>query len=319
MTILAAGSERSAPERRKLVTVFGGTGFLGRRIVRRLLGRGFTVRVAARHPKRVQAVFRPDEPAPLAVAADVHDDVAVAAALVGAQGAVNAVSLYVETGRASFDAVHVDGAARLAKCAREVGVERLVHVSGIGADPESTAPYIRARGRGEFAVLQAFGAATLVRPAVMFGPDDAFLTRLVTLVWTLPIYPMFGRGQTRLQPVYVDDVAEAIARVLDRSDGADRPCYELGGPRIYTYQELLQSIANEMGTRVRTVPMPFAVWQALARVAEFLPGAPLTRNQIALMRRDNIASDDMPGLSKLSVTPTAVEAIVPEIVGRGPG
>jgi uncharacterized protein YbjT (DUF2867 family) len=160
---------------------------------------------------------------------------------------------------------------------------------------------------------------TLVRPAVMFGPDDAFLTRLVKLVRTLPVYPMFGRGQTRLQPVYVDDVAEAIARVLDRSDGADRPCYELGGPRIYTYQELLQSIANEMGTRVRTVPMPFAVWQALARVAEFLPGAPLTRNQIALMRRDNIASDDMPGLSKLSVTPTAVEAIVPEIVGRGPG
>jgi len=192
-------------------------------------------------------------------------------------------------------------------------------VSGIGADPESTAPYIRARGRGEFAVLQAFGAATLVRPAVMFGPDDAFLTRLVKLVRTLPIYPMFGRGKTRLQPVYVDDVAEAIARILDRSDGADRPCYELGGPRIYTYQEFLQSIAKEMGTHVRTVPMPFAVWQALARVAEYLPGTPLTRNQIALMRRDNIASDDLPGLPELSVTPTAVEAIVLQIAGRRPG
>jgi uncharacterized protein YbjT (DUF2867 family) len=319
MTALTADSERSAPERRRLVSVFGGTGFLGRRIVRHLLGRGFAVRVAARRPERIQAVFPSDQPMPLAVAADVHDEAAVAAALLGAYGAVNAVSLYVETGRASFDAVHVDGAARLARHAREAGVERLVHVSGIGADPESEAPYIRARGRGELAVVQAFGAATLVRPAVMFGPDDAFLTRMVKLVRTLPIYPMFSRGQTRLQPVYVDDVAEAIARVLDHSDGADRPCYELGGPRIYTYQELLQSIANEMGTRVRTVPMPFAVWQALARVAEFLPGAPLTRNQIALMRRDNIASDDMPGLSKLSVTPTAVEAIVPEIVGRGPG
>jgi uncharacterized protein YbjT (DUF2867 family) len=194
-----------------------------------------------------------------------------------------------------------------------------VHVSGIGADPESSSPYIRARGRGELAVTQAFDAVTLVRPAVMFGPDDAFLTRLVKLVRTLPIYPMFGRGQTRLQPVYVDDVAEAIARVLDRSDGADRPCYELGGPRVYTYRQLLQSIALAMGTRVRTVPMPFAVWRALAGVAEFLPGTPLTRNQIALMKRDNVASDDLPGLPELAVRPTAVEAIVPQIAGGKPG
>ena len=319
MTNPAADPERSAPESGRLVSVFGGTGFLGRRIVRRLLGRGFAVRVAARHPERVQAVFRSDEPVPQAVAADLHDEASVAAALAGAYGAVNAVSLYVETGRASFDAVHVDGAARLAKCAREVGVERLVHVSGIGADPESEAPYIRARGRGELAVVQAFGAATLVRPAVMFGPDDAFLTRLVKLVRTLPVYPMFGSGQTRLQPVHVDDVAEAIARILDGSAGADRPCYELGGPHVYTYQELLQSIAKAMDTRIRTVPMPFAVWRALAGVAEFLPGTPLTRNQIALMQRDNIASDDLPGLRELSITPTAVEAIVPEIAGRRPG
>jgi uncharacterized protein YbjT (DUF2867 family) len=306
----AAGSEGSAFQHQRLVTVFGGTGFLGRRIVRRLLGRGFAVRVAVRHPERVQAVFRSNEPAPLAVAADVHDEGAVAAALAGAFGAVNAVSLYVEHGRESFDAVHVEGAARLARHAREAGVERLVHVSGIGADPGSAAPYIRARGRGELAVTEAFGAATLIRPAVMFGPDDAFLTRLVKLVRTLPVYPMFGRGRTRLQPVYVDDVAEAVARILDGAGGADCPCYELGGPRIYTYQQLLQSIASEMGTRVRTVPIPFAVWRTLAGIAEFLPGTPLTRNQIALMEHDNVASADLPGLPELSVTPTAVEVIV---------
>jgi uncharacterized protein YbjT (DUF2867 family) len=315
----AAGPAGSAFQHQRLVTVFGGTGFLGRRIVRHLLRRGFGVRVAARHPERVQAVFRSNEPAPLAVAADVHDEGAVAAALAGAFGAVNAVSLYVEHGRESFDAVHVEGAARLARHARDAGVERLVHVSGIGADPGSAAPYIRARGRGELAVTEAFGVATLVRPAVMFGPDDAFLTRLVKLVRTLPVYPMFGRGHTRLQPVYVDDVAEAIARVLDRPDGPDRPRYEFGGPRIYTYQELLQSIASEMGTRVRTVPMPFAVWRALAGIAEFLPGTPLTRNQIALVRHDNIASDDLPGLTELSVTPTAVEAVVREIASGKPG
>src|SRR5687768_17521419 len=147
MTVSAPGPGRRAPERRGLVTVFGGTGFLGRRVVRHLLGRGFGVRVAARHPERVQAVFRPDEPVPQAVAADVHDEAAVATALAEAHGAVNAVSLYVETGRVSFEAVHVDGAARLARLAREAGVERLVHVSGIGADPESAESYIRARGR----------------------------------------------------------------------------------------------------------------------------------------------------------------------------
>jgi NADH dehydrogenase len=319
MTTLAADSERSAPEGPGLVSVFGGTGFLGRRIVRHLLGRGFAVRVAARHPERVQVVFPSAEPVPQAVAADLQDEAAVAAALAGARGAVNAVSLYVEHGRENFDAVHVEGAARLTRHARDAGVERLVHVSGIGADPASTAPYIRARGRGERAVIQAFGAATLVRPAVMFGPDDAFLTRLVTLVRTLPLYPLFGRGQTRLQPVHVDDVAEAIARILDGSGEADRPCYEFGGPRIYTYQELLESIAQAMDTRVRTIPMPFAVWQALAFVAEFLPGTPLTRNQIALMQRDNVASDDLPGLLELSVTPTAAEAIVLQIAGGRPG
>jgi uncharacterized protein YbjT (DUF2867 family) len=312
---MGADVDPGTPERRRSVTVFGGTGFLGRRIVRHLLGRGFAVRVAVRHPERVRAVFSSDEPVPQAVAADLHDEAAVAAALAGAHGAVNAVSLYVERGRDSFDAVHVEGAARLARHAREAGVERLVHVSGIGADLESTSPYIRARGCGELAVTQAFDGVTLVRPAVMFGPDDAFLTRLVKLVRILPIYPMFGRGRTQLQPVYVDDVAEAIARVLDRSDGAECPCYELGGPRIYTYQELLQSIAREMGTRIRTVPMPFAAWQALALVAEFLPGTPLTRNQIALLQHDNIASTELPGLPELSITPTALEAIVRQIAG----
>jgi uncharacterized protein YbjT (DUF2867 family) len=142
---------------------------------------------------------------------------------------------------------------------------------------------------------------------------------MVKLIRTLPVYPLFGRGQTRLQPVCVDDVAEAIARVLDRSDEADCPCYELGGPHIYTYRELLQSIAREMGTHLRTVPMPFATWRALAGIAEFLPGTPLTRNQIALMKHDNIASDDLPGLPELAVTPTAVEAIVLQIAGRRPG
>ena len=167
------------------------------------------MRAASRHPERVGSASRADA-GPETTKADIHDETTVAAALFGAYGAVNAVSLYVERGRETFDAVHVEAAARVARLARENRVERLIHVSGIGADPASSAPYIAARGRGEIVVQQAFPGATLIRPAVMFGPDDAFLTTVVRLLRILPVYPMFGRGETKLQPVYVEDVAEGI-------------------------------------------------------------------------------------------------------------
>ena len=162
-----------------------------------------------------------------------------------AYGAVNAVSLYVERGRETFDAVHVEAAARVARLARENGVERLIHVSGIGADPASSAPYIAARGRGEIAVQQAFPCAILIRPAVMFGPDDAFLTTVVRLLQILPVYPIFGRGETKLQPVYVEDVAEGIARVLADAGGS-AASYEFAGARVYTYKELVRTVADRI-------------------------------------------------------------------------
>ena len=232
-------------------------------------------------------------------------------ALAGAFGAVNAVSLYVERGNhETFHAVHVDAAARIARLAREAGVRRLVHVSGIGADSASSSDYIRARGEGEVVVHNAFPGAILVRPSVMFGPDDHFLTTLVRLLRTLPVYPLFGSGRTRLQPVHVEDAAEAIARLVGGAAGADQLCYELGGPRTYTYAELLRSVADRISTRARLLPVPFALWQILAFLSEFAPGAPLTRNQVALMQHDNVASPDLPGLWDLHVTPTALEDVV---------
>jgi uncharacterized protein YbjT (DUF2867 family) len=196
--------------------------------------------------------------------ADIHDETTVAAALFGAYGAVNAVSLYVERGRETFDAVHVEAAARVARLARESGVERLIHVSGIGADPASSAPYIAARGRGEIAVQQAFPRAILIRPAVMFGPDDAFLTTVVRLLRILPVYPIFGRGETKLQPVYVEDVAEGIARVLADAGGS-AASYEFAGARVYTYEELVRTVADRINARRRLVPLPFALWRILRR------------------------------------------------------
>jgi uncharacterized protein YbjT (DUF2867 family) len=314
MNATPPGSGQGAPRRGRVVTVFGGTGFLGRRVVRHLFGHGFRVRVASRHPERAPSLLGPDVADLEAVGADVHDEASVASALAGAFGAVNAVSLYVERGgRDTFRAVHVEAAARVARLAREAGLERLVHVSGIGADSQSASGYIRARGEGEAVVREAFPGATLVRPSVMFGPDDHFLTTLVRLLRILPVYPVFGRGQTRLQPVHVENIAEAIARIVAGATGAGHPCYELGGPRTYTYAELLRSVADRMRKRARLLPLPFALWEALAFLAEFAPGAPLTRNQVALMRRDNVASRDLPGLPNLDIAPMVLEDVVSTI------
>ena len=311
---MAEDLAHSAAGHRRLVTVFGGSGFLGRRIVRHLLDHGFRVRSASRHPERVGSASRPDA-GPHTAKADIHDETTVAAALYGAYGAVNAVSLYVERGRVTFDAVHVEAAARVGRLAHASGVKRLIHVSGICSDPASSALYIASRGRGEIAVRQGFPGAIVVRPAVMFGPDDAFLTTVARLLRILPVYPMFGWGETKLQPVYVDDVAEGITRVLAGA-GGDAASYEFAGPRVCTYQELVRTVAARIKVRPRLVPLPFALWRILAAGAEFLPGPPLTRNQVALMQRDNIASADCPGLSSLDIVPTELEKLASVIMDR---
>jgi uncharacterized protein YbjT (DUF2867 family) len=318
VTVVPAASDDDAPELGRIVTVFGGTGFLGHHVVRSLLNHGFQVRVAARHPERISSLLASEAAGPETIEVDIFDEASVASALVGAYGVVNALSLYLERGgRETFRAVHVDGAARIARLAREAGVERFVHVSGIGADPASSSKYIRARGSGEIVVQETFPGATLVRPSVMFGPDDHFLTTLASLLKTLPVYPVFGRGETRLQPVHVEDVAEAIARILGGEVGAGHPCYEFGGPRSYSYAELLRTIASQTGTRARLLPLPFALWRAVARLCEFMPAAPLTRGQVALMQRDNVASQDLPGLADLQVAPTALDDVVPTAAAAG--
>ena len=256
------------------VTVFGGTGFLGRRVVKHLLEGEFSIRVASRHPERTGALFE-------SINADINDDRSVIAAVAGVEGVVNAVSLYVESGQQTFHSVHVTGAARVARLAREAGVEHLIHVSGIGSDAGSASPYIRSRGEGEKVVRDAFPAAALIRPSVMFGRGDAFVTPVARMLRRLPIFPLFGRGQTQLQPADVEDVAEAIARAMQTAQ--PRMYYELGGPRIYTYRALLQMLARHLGRKPILVPIPFGLWRALAYVAEMLPQPPITRNQVELM------------------------------------
>jgi len=228
---------------------------------------------------------------------------------------VNAVSLYLERGTGTFYAVHVEAAERLARQAQRAGVERLVHVSGIGADATSGSLYIRSRGEGELAVQAAFANAIIIRPAVMFGRDDAFLNTLVKLLKRLPAYPMFGRGLTRLQPVYVGDVAEAIARGLQPT-AANSVTYELGGPRVYTYEELLKAVADRLGKGPILLSVPFPIWHSLARIAEMLPGPPLSRNQVELMEVDTVASAGMPGFDALGIAPQPIEHALEQILAR---
>src|SRR6202011_3181111 len=293
----------------RTVTVFGGTGFLGRRIVRHLRYREFSVRIASRHPDRGHRLFGPDDPQLRSVQANIHDERSVADALAGAYGVVNAVSLYVEHGQETFHSVHVESAQRLAAQAHRGGVERLVHVSGIGADASSQSRYVRKRGEGELAVRAAFADALFIRPAVMFGPDDAFLTTILKLLRQLPIYPMFGRGLTRLQPAYVEDVAEAIGRVMRRAE-THSIIFEFGGPRVYSYEQFLRAVAHQAGLAPLLIPIPLAVWHALAWASEMLPAPPLTRNQVELMQVDTVSSPEKPGFVELGISPHSVEVVL---------
>jgi NADH dehydrogenase len=246
--------------------------------------------------------------------ADVRDPASVAAAVAGADAVVNAVSAYVEKGGVTFEAVHEHGAETIAREVASSGVARLVLVSGIGADPKSGSSYIRARGRGELVVRQAFPATTIVRPGAMFGPGDALFGTLADLARLFPVLPLIGGG-THLQPVYVEDVVEAITRMLADPATAGRT-YELAGPGVYTMRELVEITLRLIGRRRLLVPVPFAVATVQARLFELLPGPPLTTSQVDLLRTDNVASGVLPGFRELDIEPKGVEEVVPTYIGR---
>ena len=302
------------------VVVFGGTGFFGRCLVHRLAADGTRVRVAVRHPEEMQSALPAADLAQVTFfRADVREQTSVAAAMAGADAVVNAVSAYVEKGGVSFDAVHVRGAETVAREAVRLGVARLVLISGLGADPQSRSPYIRSRGRGELSVQQAFPDATVVRPSAMFGPGDALFGTLANLARLLPVLPLIGGGRTRLQPVYVEDVAEAVARIL-ADPGTIGRTYELAGSWVYTLRELVSFTLRVIGKRRLLMPVPFSVAKIQARLFEFLPSPPLTTGQVDLLKADSVASGALPGFPELNIRPKAIEEVVPTYIGtRAPG
>jgi uncharacterized protein YbjT (DUF2867 family) len=293
------------------VTVFGGSGFLGTEIVARLIAEGVPVRAATRHPDDAAFAGRFGSAGNLqAVHADVRDETSVALAVEGSDAVVNAVGLYVESGAATFESVHELGAYNVAHQCAVLGVDRLVHVSGIGADLSSESSYVRARAKGELTVTDVFPRSTILRPSVIFGPDDNFLNALAAIARRTPVLPLFGRGGTRLQPVYVGDVAEAARKALRDAD-APGQVYELGGPEILTYRALLERVLTRIDRRCLLVPVPFPVWDLLAVLGSGLARPPVTPAQVTLMKRDNVVGGTARTLEDLGVDATGLDAILP--------
>ncbi len=302
----------------KRVTVFGGSGFLGRRIVKHLAAAGFDVRVAVRHPERAASLEQLGRDGQIElVRADVWDEASVTPAVQQSAAVINCVGHYVEKGGASFDAVHGQGAENVARQARRAGAGRLIHISGLGADPASSSRYVRARGTGEALVREAFDGVTILRPSVIFGPEDSFFNTLAKIARQAPFIPLFGAGLTRLQPVFVGDVAEACLRALADPSTAGK-LYELGGPRIYTYRALLELTLDRVEKRRLLVPVPFFIWDSLAALLAYLANPPLTRDQVILMKRDNVVGGRALTLDDLGIRPTPVEEILPSYIGPDP-
>jgi uncharacterized protein YbjT (DUF2867 family) len=302
-----------------LVTVFGGSGFLGRHVVRALANRGYRIRVAVRRPELCGHLRPMGKVGQIhAVQANLRYPDSVAAAVRDADAVIDLVGILFERGNQRFDAVMVTGAEAVAKSAAAVGAS-LVHVSAIGADPKSPSHYARAKGQGEARVLAAQSDAIVMRPSIVFGPEDDFFNRFAALARLSPALPLPGGGTSRMQPVFAGDVGEAIARAVD---GDLRPgtIYELGGPEVRTFKELMQFVLATAQRRRLLVPVPFALLKLQAMFLQFAPKPPITPDQVELLKIDNVVSDaakrDRRTLEGLGIIPESIEAIVPTYLWR---
>lgn len=309
----------------ELAVVFGGSGFVGRNVVRELAKRGWRVRVAVRRPHLAQFLRPMGAVGQIDLAqANLRHRPSVEAALKGADAVVNCVGILFEDGAQKFDAVQAGGAINLAELSAAEGVSRYVHISAIGADAESKSAYARTKGEAEAGVRAAIPSAAILRPSIVFGPEDQFFNRFAEMANTSPFLPLIGGGKTRFQPVYVDDVADALCEALARPEAAGRT-YELGGPRIYTFRELLELMLAETARKRILAPIPFAIAPVVGLVGEMLGALPfitppITRDQIVLLKKDNVAGlsgePDVGAIGDLGIAPKTVESILPGYMVR---
>ncbi len=300
----------------RVATIFGGSGFIGRHLIGRLAKQGWVLRIAVRHPARA-AFLKPlgDVGQITPIRAPLQDQVAVEAAVRGATAVVNLVGVLYERGAQRFATIHARGAQNVAAAAAAAGVENLVHISAIGANLRAEADYARSKGAGEAAVKTAFPRATILRPSIVFGPDDDFFNRFAAMTRLSLALPLIGGGHTKFQLVYVGDVAAAIVASLE-SKRHQGQCYELGGPRVYTFAEIMTMMLHEIHRQRPLIPIPFAVAEIMARPLELLPVPPLTRDQVRLLRHDNVVASGAQTLADLGITPTSAEVILPTYLDR---
>ena len=300
----------------QMVTIFGGSGFVGRYIAQRMARQGWRVRVAVRRPNEahfVRPYGRVGQVEP--VLANIRNDESVRAAIRGADAVVNCVGTFDARGRNNFDAVQNEGAGRIARIAAEEGVSQLVHVSAIGADPEGASLYAQSKGKGEAAILSAFPRAVILRPSVVFGPEDQFFNRFAGMARLSPVLPLVG-ADTRFQPVYVEDIARAAETAV--LGNAAPGVYELGGPDVNTFRELMEQMLQVIRRRRLILPLPFWLGSMMGRVTgtvSFLTGGlapqPITTDQVVSLRSDNVVADDARGFADLGIEPVAMEAVLP--------
>jgi NADH dehydrogenase len=309
----------------KLAVVFGGSGFVGRNVVRELAKRGWRVRVAVRRPHLALFLRTMGHVGQIQLAqANVRYRGSIAEAVKGADAVVNLVGVLSQQGSQNFRALHVGAAGAIADLAAKAGAARFVHVSSIGADPESESLYARTKGEGERSVRAAFPLATIMRPSIVFGLEDKFFNKFASMLSLvpsfLPVPILIGGGRTKFQPVYVDDIADAICEALARPDAAGKT-YELGGPRVYTFRELLELMLKTTGRRRILAPVPFVLAPLMGLAGEaagWLPflDPPITRDQVRQLKRDNVVAPGALTIRDLGVTPATVESVLPSYMVR---
>lgn len=304
----------------KLITVIGGSGFLGRHIVRALAKRGYRIRVACRRPDlagHVQPLGTPGQIMP--VQANVRYPASLAAACDGAFAVINLTGILYGSGAQSFDAVHVFGAEASAKAAKAAKARLYIQVSAIGADAASTSEYARSKAEGEARARAAFPGAIVIRPSIVFGPEDGFFNKFAGLARLSPALPLIGGGATKFQPVFVGDIAEAVARLVDAGE-ADGRTYELGGPEVLSFKQLMQFTLETIGRKRLLVPLPWAIAKLQGMILGLLPKPLLTADQVELLRSDNVVSEDARrdgrDFEGLGITPRGIAGIVPAYLYR---
>lgn len=301
--------------RGKLVTVFGGSGFLGSYLIPKLRAQGALVRVVTRDTDTSLALKTAGPVGQVElVAANLSKDEELERVIGDSDYVVNLIGILNETRRNSFKRIHTDLPKRIASIAAKHGVQRFVHISAIGADRDSPSKYASSKGQGEVEVLKAFPSATILRPSVIFGPEDDFFNKFAAMAQYSPFLPLLGGGKTKMQPVYVGDVAEVILHAL--AGGMEGKTYELGGPQAYTFRELMALILKEIRRRRWFLYLPYPVASLMGAFLWILPDPPITRDQVKLAKKDNIVAEDALGFKDLRMEPTAVEAVLPSYLDR---